>query len=89
MQSNGEYIGQSMLLFIPYLKMYSNYMKNYENTTQLLSKIRTNNLQKIQCNNLTLESYLILPIQRIKKKLLNIQIIFILIRKIESNVIIK
>eukprot|EP01083_Nonionella_stella_P183927 665915_1 len=79
MQSNQQLIGKSMISFIPFLKIYENYMKNHDKATKLLSKIRssssTSDTLCVQfldntankTSNLTLESFLILPIQRITR----------------------
>ena len=70
-------IGKAMLGFIPFLKMYQNYINNHEQTTKLLTDlIKSNNefnsfLQEQQ-NNIrgkgqSLQSFLILPIQRVPR----------------------
>ena len=74
---NDDKIGEAMLQFIPFLKMYQNYINNHEQTTKLLTDLIKNNnefssfLQKQQNHNKakgqSLHSFLILPIQRVPR----------------------
>jgi len=70
-------IGQAMLQFIPFLKMYQNYINNHENSTKILSDLKDKNnsfssfLSEQRRNEKTgglgLGSFLILPIQRVPR----------------------
>ena len=73
-ESKNDKIGEAMLEFIPFLKMYRLYISNHEDSTKLLTNLMENNEQFMNFittqrqksrNNSPLNSFLILPIQRI------------------------
>lgn len=70
-------IGDVILQFTPYFKMYQNYVNNHENATKLITELMTKNTDfaqfiehqqsDVRCKGQTLQSYLILPIQRMPR----------------------
>ena len=75
MENSKEMTGLSFIDFVEYFKMYEYYFINHSNATNLIKKLRkTNNdflkfleKQEIKLKGFTLESFLILPIQRIPR----------------------
>ena len=72
--NNKTRIGDQFVKFCPYFRMYQNYCNNYDNAMVLLQKY--NNKQsfavyceeaKLRCSNKTLQSLLIIPIQRLPR----------------------
>ncbi|KAJ5072920.1 faciogenital dysplasia protein [Anaeramoeba ignava] len=77
-----HYYGDIFLNFIPYLKIYSEYVNNYPKSIDILKKARKKNkfskfIKKVeelpQLNRLELESLLIAPIQRLPRYVLFIE----------------
>eukprot|EP01083_Nonionella_stella_P160513 524873_1 len=73
--SKGQ-IGSAMIDFIPYLKMYQQFINNHESATRLIKQLRKDKnsdfckylaAKEKEQNGFTLESYLILPIQRMPR----------------------
>ena len=74
MKSNKSNIGKIMLNFIPYLRMYQTYLNNYDSINDLIHQLRKTKSSpfmryviKQEKKDHALESYLILPIQRIPR----------------------
>eukprot|EP01084_Bolivina_argentea_P017178 32079_1 len=74
---SNDRIGEAMLGFIPFLKMYQNYINKHEQSIKLLTELQKNNADFSAFLNLqrkeerakfqTLQSFLILPIQRVPR----------------------
>eukprot|EP01080_Neovahlkampfia_damariscottae_P003202 gene3202-5518_t len=70
-------IGKTFVEFAPYLKVYPEYINNYDDTIGLLNELQATKkgfdkflreqIQLPECGNLPLESFLIKPIQRIPR----------------------
>ncbi|KAJ5077716.1 faciogenital dysplasia protein [Anaeramoeba ignava] len=67
-------IGKAFLQFIPFLKIYRNYIENYDNTTKTLEKFAKTpkfsswaQEKKMEHNLLDLPSFLIMPVQRLPR----------------------
>eukprot|EP01083_Nonionella_stella_P162244 532419_1 len=76
MEKNKLQIGSAMIDFIPYLKMYQHYMNGHEAATRLIKRLRADKNSELckylaekatEQNGFSLESYLILPIQRMPR----------------------
>jgi len=71
----GDLIGQAMFQFIPFMKMYQNYINNFENSTKILEERKEKQSgfrdflkeQQEKSNGQGLSSFLILPIQRVPR----------------------
>ena len=74
---NKTLIGQTIKGFTPFFKMYTNYCGNHDAATELLRKLEKDNrkfrelleanMSRPENKNLSLASYLIMPIQRIPR----------------------
>merc|ERR1719361_100119 len=76
MKKNKDQIGKAVDDFIPYMKMYKNYMTAHSAATVLIRKLREDKnsefckylaAKELEHSGFTLESYLILPIQRLPR----------------------
>lgn len=75
--SGDKKIGRVLKKFAPFLKLYTDYVKNFENATNLISSYVTKSprfatfLDELQrrpvCGNLTLQHHLLEPIQRVPR----------------------
>jgi FYVE/RhoGEF/PH domain-containing protein 5/6 len=67
-------LGKQFEKFCPYFRMYQNYLNNYDRAIVCLTKLQTKqafndfcNEQRVNCNGQQLQSFLILPIQRLPR----------------------
>ena len=68
-------MGGQFIKFTPYFKMYQNYMNKYQKAIVLLPQLLSKNKKfkefcdtaRLSCNNQQLQSFLILPIQRMPR----------------------
>merc|ERR1719245_49837 len=74
LESNTKNIGDQFVKFCPYFRMYQNYCNNYDEAMVLLNKYSskqsfTTYCKEVmdECNGQTLQSMLILPIQRLPR----------------------